>query len=280
MESTQVSRQLKKHRVYPLYYFPLTRTERLMVKLGYGGVGRCQVCGRFTPWRVTVDNLRETGLCRWCKSVNRQRQIAYVVCRALSLARNRRFGSLAEIAQLDDLVVYNTECAAAIHDVLSRAKHYYCSEYFGPEHRSGDYVNGWLHQDLMSMSFGDSSIELIISGDVFEHIPDPYQAHREVYRVLKRGGRHVFTVPFDQAQYLDDVRAKVDETGKTVMLAEPIYHWDPVRPKDGALVYTLFSLEMLVKLRQIGFRVHFYRIFQPLYGIFGHNGTVFETIKE
>jgi ubiquinone/menaquinone biosynthesis C-methylase UbiE len=31
---------------------------------------------------------------------------------------------------------------------------------------------------------------------VLDHIPSPYQAHRELYRILKPGGSHVFTVPF------------------------------------------------------------------------------------
>ena len=31
---------------------------------------------------------------------------------------------------------------------------------------------------------------------VFVHIPMPYQAHHELFRILKPGGSHVFTVPF------------------------------------------------------------------------------------
>ena len=37
---------------------------------------------------------------------------------------------------------------------------------------------------------------LLLLLQVFVHIPMPYQAHHELFRVLKPGGSHVFTVPF------------------------------------------------------------------------------------
>ena len=60
----------------------------------------------------------------------------------------------------------------------------------------------------MALSYDDASIDLILSSDVFEHVPDPYRAHAEVHRVLRPGGHHVFTVPFHQHAHLDDVRAR------------------------------------------------------------------------
>ena len=37
---------------------------------------------------------------------------------------------------------------------------------------------------------------LLLRLQVFVHIPMPYQAHHELFRILKPGGSHVFTVPF------------------------------------------------------------------------------------
>ena len=158
-------------------------------------------------------------------------------------------------------------------------KGYVCSEYFGDSYRSGDLVNDVLHQDLMDLSFGNESIDLVLSSDVFEHIPDPYKAHEEVYRVLKPGGRHIFTVPFYQTEFLDEERAIADMTGNTVFLLPPLHHEDPMRSK-GVLVYKIFSLEMLVRLRRIGFRTMLYQLYKPLYGILGPNAIVFEAIKD
>ena len=131
----------------------------------------------------------------------------------------------------------------------------------------------------MNLSLSNESIDLVISSDVFEHIPDPYKAHEEVYRILKRGGRHIFTVPFYQTEFLDEDRTILDSNGNTVFLKEPIYHGDPLNSK-GALVYKIFSLEMLVKLRKIGFRTNLYHLYMPLYGILGPNAIVFEAIKD
>ena len=135
-----------------------------------------------------------------------------------------------------------------------------------------------MHQDLMDLSFDDASIDLVISSDVFEHIPDPYCAHREIYRVLKQGGAHIFTVPFYQTEFVDEDRTVTDIRGNTVFIKEPIYHGDPIR-SEGALVHKIFSLEMLVKLRKIGFHTNMYKIYKPSSGIVGPNALVFEAVK-
>jgi hypothetical protein len=93
-------------------------------------------------------------------------------------------------------------------------------------------------------------------------------------------GRHVFTVPFYQTEFLDEVRAIVDDTGALVHLKEPVYHQDPVRPDEGVLVYTIFAVEMLAKLRRIGFRTNMYLLHSHWHGMLGPNGLVFEAIKE
>ncbi len=250
-----------------------------MVRLHFGGVVRCHVCGSLSSLHVEHESLRETCICVRCKAKNRQRQIAYVVCQVVGRTKNRRIDSLRTLSKVNDFVVYNTEAMGPIHDQLSTAKNYVCSEYLGDCYKSGDLVDGMTHQDLMDLSLHDESIHLVISSDVLEHIPDPYKAHEEIYRVLKRGGRHIFTVPFCSWEFRDEKRAAIDTTGNLVLLKEPIFHPDPLR-SEGSLVYNIFSLEMLVNLRRIGFRTNFYHLYMPFYGILGPNALVFEAIKE
>jgi SAM-dependent methyltransferase len=249
-----------------------------MLLLKFGGIATCPVCGSLTLITAVGENLRETCKCLRCKSTNRQRQIAFVICKAVSAMTGRRMTSLPDIASLAEFVVYNTEAGRQIHNRLSVMKNYVCSEYFGDNYRSGDKVGDRMHQDLMSLSFEDRSIDLVISSDVFEHIPDPYRAHKEIHRVLRAGGRHVFTVPFLQTEFLDDARTMIDLKGNVVLLKEPLYHGDPIRP-EGALVHRIFSLEMLVNLRKIGFRTNLYKLYKPSLGIVGSNALVFEAIK-
>ena len=49
----------------------------------------------------------------------------------------------------------------------------------------------------MNLSYPDASFDLVLTSDTLEHVPDPRLALRETRRVLRAGGRHVFTVPHD-----------------------------------------------------------------------------------
>lgn len=264
--------KLSKDLVYPLYNVSLSLTERLILKLG--GPIKCPVCGRLAKLTIASGSLRENCICNNCHSINRQRQIAYVITKRMGLR------SINDLAKLDDFVVYNTESSGALHSRLLQLNNYLFSEFFGSNHKSGDMVNSIMHQDLMALSFKDESVDLVISSDVFEHVSDPYKAHEEIYRVLKLGGKHVFTVPFYLMDYLDENRAQMDLGGEVTHLKEPMYHEDPVREKEGALVFNIFALEMIVKLAKIGFRTNMYKLNAPLNGIFAFDAIVFEAIKE
>jgi SAM-dependent methyltransferase len=238
---------------------------------------RCPVCGGVAIARGFSENLRETGRCHRCGATNRNRQVALVACRAATEMCERPVRRLTDLRDTG-LVVYNTEAQGALHDQLVATPGYRCSEYLGPDHRPGEVVGDTVHEDLMRLSLADASVDLVLSSDVLEHVPDPYRAHGEVLRVLRDRGRHVFTVPFHQHAHLDDVRARSGADGAPELLAEAIYHDDPVRP-EGVLVYTIFGLEMLVRLAELGFDTRMYRLWEPWYGIVGPNALVFEAVK-
>lgn len=131
----------------------------------------------------------------------------------------------------------------------------------------------------MDIPFDENSFDLIISTEVFEHIPDPYKAFSEIYRVLKKGGSHIFTVPYYEDCEKDEIRAFIDENEEIVYVMEPQYHGDPIRSDEGILVYTIFAEEMLKKLQSIGFTVKLDRELNLFKGILGSNNIVFITTK-
>ena len=49
-----------------------------------------------------------------------------------------------------------------------------------------------VEQSIMQMQFADNSFDFVIARMVLEHLPDPLNAVKEVYRVLKTGGKGVF----------------------------------------------------------------------------------------
>lgn len=48
---------------------------------------------------------------------------------------------------------------------------------------------------ILEMPFDDNTFDYVISSEVIEHTPAPYLAIREIYRVLKPGGKMVLSTP-------------------------------------------------------------------------------------
>ncbi|MBW4522728.1 MAG: class I SAM-dependent methyltransferase [Scytolyngbya sp. HA4215-MV1] len=265
--------------------YPIPRDEklldRLIMRLQFGA-GICPICGSITIFYKFSENLRETGTCIVCRSTNRHRQVAQVLLNAIAEMTGTSFSSIKAFAQnhptSKSLIIYNTETTNPLHHQLKNYPGYLASEYLEGKYVSGEVVNGVLHQDLMAPSFANNSIDLMLSSDVFEHIPDPYLAFSEVHRILKPRGRHIFTVPFYQERYRDEIRTILETDGTIKYLLPPIYHGDPLRP-EGILVYVIFSLEMLLKLSDMGYQLKMYKLHDFLRGILGANAIVFESIK-
>ena len=276
--------KLSSLQIYPLPTSPLSYFERLTLKYS-SSLGVCPVCGKPTIFRNFTENFRESGLCIVCQSSNRQRQMAFILLASIYETTKIKFSSVKEFAAtalqfpiFSDFKILNTETTGSLHNYLKNLNFYCASEYLGDKYNSGDIIDGILHQDLMKTSFNNSSIDIVMSSDVFEHIPEPYKAFSEIYRILKPAGRHIFTVPFYSESYKDEVRATIDKDGTIKNFLPPIYHGDPMRP-EGILVYTIFSMEMLVKLSDIGYQVKMYNVRNPWLGILGDNAIVFDSVK-
>lgn len=234
--------------------------------------GMCPVCAAPSRFTGFTDNPRESGRCSNCQSFNRQRQMAHTIRQQCGLSDAEGWHFPPGFA------IYNTETTGALHLQLAELPGYVCSEYFGDAYKSGDMVEGRRHEDLQALSFSDNSLDLVMSSDVMEHMPEPYAAHAEIFRVLKPGGRHIFTVPYSRLLAVDQVRAKIVD-GEIVYLEEKAFHGDPVRPDEGVLVWTIFGLNMLDRLRSIGFEASEWDFDEPTHGIVGPGALTFEAKK-
>ncbi len=112
-------------------------------------------------------------------------------------------------------------------------------------------IDGIRHEDALALSFSDASLDLIISQDVMEHVPEIEPAIAEAARVLRPGGRFYFSVPFDPASDTTVQRAKLSD-GEVVHLKEPVFHGNPVSP-EGSLVFFDHGWDLLDRLRGHGF---------------------------
>jgi SAM-dependent methyltransferase len=236
----------------------------------------CPVCGRLGAAVVRASNLRETTVCVWCRSSSRQRQMAVVVLAGLPDGLRAR--SLAALARAGGRAVFNTESRGPVHVALSPMTGYRSSEYLGPECSPGQSVDGVEHQDLQSLGLEDETFDLVLTSDVLEHVPDPYAAHAEIRRILRPGGRHVFTIPFDPTLADDRQRARLEPDGSVVHHLPAEYHGDPLR-EGGALVFTDFGRETLDRIRALGLRVSVHLVAAPWYGIYDREPLVFVAVR-
>lgn len=108
------------------------------------------------------------------------------------------------------------------------------------------------NEDLTKMTFGDEYANVIVHQDVLEHIPDYEAAFRETFRVLKPGGRTIFTAPFFHT--LDDtfVRARLLPTGELEHFAPEERHGDPLA-SEGILAFYNFGWSLMEDVRRAGF---------------------------
>lgn len=187
-----------------------------------------------------TPNWRERLECPSCRMNNRQRLMAALVKQALAAKPNKKVYFMEQVTPIFHWV----KATFSQHQIIG-------SEYLGHEYESGSVINGMRHEDVENLSFGDDTLDLIVSNDVFEHVPNPAKAFSECARVLKPGGIMLATIPFHCDKDSSVVRAKLID-GKLEHLHPPVFHGNPVSA-EGSLVFTDFGWDLLDTIRQSGF---------------------------
>ncbi len=123
------------------------------------------------------------------------------------------------------------------------------SEYF-PNLKLGIVCDGILNQDVTRLTFGDSVFDLITSNQVFEHVPDVKQGMRECFRVLKKGGSLVFSVPlYDTERTQQIARLK---GAQIEWIEQPEYHDSRLGGPRSAPVFWRFSIRDITEQVRAG----------------------------
>lgn len=156
----------------------------------------------------------ESGLCYSCGSSHRNR----VIWKHIKEHLNGK--------------VYLPAGDGFLYDKLKNYGSIFFSDYYTSEY---NVLPGIPHQDLTNLTFSDNSFDLIISEHVMEHVNDPKKAFNEIYRVLKKNGRYIFSIPFESRS---KSLIRIDKKFNKLMPEK--YHVDPLRA-EGALVFNDFS---------------------------------------
>lgn len=190
----------------------------------FSSPGFCDICERTVEFRAKYDWFRDHLLCSRCGSVPRERALMQVIKRYYPKYRKMR---IHESSPGD----------RGVSPRLQRECRKYSFSHFFPDVSPGE-THPKLKmrcENLESLTFPDSSFDLFITQDVAEHIMDPAAAFREIARVLRPGGAHIFTVPLVRKGEATRRRAELAGDGKIVHLLEPEFHGSPT-DENGSLV--------------------------------------------
>lgn len=209
--------------------------------------GFCPICSKFSLFLLTDRDVlvRNHALCIRCRSVSRHRHLAYCILEAF---KGKGIRKLSDFRANPSLTVYNASASGPVVKAIGTGGNIVFSEYFDGV-PPGARKDGVLCQDLERLTFQDDAFDLVISEDVFEHLKDYRTGFREVFRVLRPGGYHVFTIPF----YFDRrTRELFDLVNGLTVLREPIeYHGDPLR--GNIPTFNHFGYDLLDFLSHSGF---------------------------
>lgn len=186
--------------------------------------GYCPICEGVVRFTSKQAWFRDHLLCSKCRSIPRERALYKVVTDYFSDYR--------------DLCIHESSpggrgASVKFHQVCKgySASQFYSNVDLGQVHPQ----SGYRCENLECLSFPDESFDLFITQDVMEHIFNPEKAFKEIARVLKPGGAHVFTVPLINKASKSECWASRTDVGEIIYHHEAEYHGNPV-DVNGSLV--------------------------------------------
>ncbi len=215
-----------------------------------------------------IPNWRERLVCPSCSLNNRMRFTFHLIKELLN-------NSAPPKIYITEQTTYFYEFLRRIHSDLIG------SEYLGNSIELGEMNQaGIRNEDFTQLTFDDKQFDMIISLEVLEHIPNYLKALSESYRVLKKDGKFLFSVPFIRNSKKNIVRATVDSDGKINHILPPEYHGDPLNRNDSCLCYYHFGWELLNELKSVGYSSAYALLgYSTEYGYLGGEQIIFVAEK-
>jgi hypothetical protein len=153
------------------------------------------------------------------------------------------------------------------------------SEYLADKVKFGECDNNDVrNENLCELTFKDESFDALITLDVLEHIPDYLSAFRECARVLKKGKKMFWTVPFIPNSAKNVIRATI-QNNEIHHCFPPEYHGNPLS-SEGLLCFQHFGWEMLEQIVQAGFaQAYALCFYSNEFGYLGGEQFIFVAVK-
>ena len=227
----------------------MMQLESPMKKIVKFKFGYCPCCEKYTIFTASGYWFREKYVCNRCRSNPRQRAIMVMLKK---LCEN-----------WEDLHIHESSPSGATFERIKRTCTNYTYSYFYPEKKLGQFLDDErriTNQNLQELTFSNDVFDLFITQDVLEHVNEPQKALKEIYRCLKPGGMHIFTVP---AKPFKETTPRIKiENGKVVPIMEEQYHGNPISEKGSLVTYDWGGDVVRIKDSLTGFKtevVNFWR---------------------
>lgn len=222
--------------------------EKSIVLAGYGLWPQLVEEWGISPDWAKYFGLREGCRCSACQVNLRGRHLAKAIVAEVNrrtAANAKTFNRLCLSNEFQQLNVAEINNAGGLHRYLAAHPCLRYSEYGSKDEQVPS-------EDLLALSYADNSFDLVITSESLEHVPDIHAALREIWRVLKPNGVHVFTVPIVSDQEKTRQRASMQD-GKLVHHLPPSYHGRESVVLDDFLVFYEFGQDFLQWCDDAGF---------------------------
>lgn len=150
------------------------------------------------------------------------------------------------------LAAYEMSSRGPLFDFLQRTAGQLMYSEFFDDVQPGAFRGDIQCQDVQALTYDNASFDLCTSTEVFEHVPDDRKGFSEIRRVLRPGGRFVFTVPLTESAVT--VERAVIDGGAIRHLLEPEYHGDVIRGHGRVLCFRNYGRDIVDRLKESGFR--------------------------
>jgi len=201
-------------------------------------------------WNLTrklrrLMDQREGRKCLYCGTNWRIRHLASVLLADIGVKIGKSYRDIQHMARnraSHALRIAEINLLPGLHKYLSPLPGLTYSEYGGEN-----------SQDVMDLTYQDATFDYVLTSDTLEHIPDFDLALSEIRRVLRPGGKHIFTIP---VVWDRKTRQRADVvSGSKIHHLPPSHHGAPEVSAEDYLVYNEFGGDVIERIEKAGFSV-------------------------